>query len=246
MLKYSIAAVALLASTSFALADQMDRGDKGAGAANSASEHAPGQMKDSGSARDLAPGQMKEGQSAKDYAPGHQKDNSATRSDEKAGSGRRSEDNTRSRDMKSEHNAKSDASDRNAKSDRDAARNERADDKTRHEQSRSENRKGNASTGTSEGTEGRSGGKGSITNISKEQRTRVGSCSRDIMLNRRNLGFRSTSASLYRIPCTSYPIPEDIVLIVPGLSWTIPTSYWGTTIVSPSSIRIPLRSLILS
>jgi hypothetical protein len=216
MLKYSIAAVALLASTSFALGDQMDRGDRGAGATNPASEHAPGQVRDSGSARDLAPGQMKEGQSTKDYAPGHQKDNSAARSDEKGGSARRSEDNTRSRDMKSEHNAKSDASDRNAKSDRDAARNERADDKTRHEQSRSENRKGNASTGTSEGTEGRSGGKGSITNISKEQRTRVGSVfSRHHVEPARNLRVSVNVGVALPHSVHLYPIPEDIVLIVP-------------------------------
>ena len=51
----------------------MDRGDKGSGASNSATEHAPGQMKDSGSAKDFAPGQTKEGTSAKDYAPGQQK-----------------------------------------------------------------------------------------------------------------------------------------------------------------------------
>jgi len=61
MLKYSIAAAALLAASSLAVAEQMDRGDKGAGpSTNSAVEHAPGQMKDSGSAKDFAPGQRKE------------------------------------------------------------------------------------------------------------------------------------------------------------------------------------------
>ena len=79
----------------------MDRGDKGSGASNSATEHAPGQMKDSGSAKDFAPGQTKEGTSAKDYAPGQQKEDSATRSDEKGGSTRKSEESEHSRDMKS-------------------------------------------------------------------------------------------------------------------------------------------------
>ena len=59
MLKYSLATIALLASTSFALAQDMDRGDKGSGASNSATEHAPGQMKDSGSAKDIAPGRRR-------------------------------------------------------------------------------------------------------------------------------------------------------------------------------------------
>ena len=57
MLKYSIAAAALLASTSLVLADAADRGGKGPGMSSSASEHAPGQMKDSGSAKEFAPGQ---------------------------------------------------------------------------------------------------------------------------------------------------------------------------------------------
>jgi hypothetical protein len=230
MTKYSIAAVALLASCSFALADQMDRGDKGAGAANSAAEHAPGQMKGSGSAKDFAPGQMKEGQSAKDYAPGHQKDNSAAHSDERGGPGRRSEDDTRSRDMKSEHNAKSDASDRNAKSDRDAARSERAgekskneraddrsrDDRSRHEQSRSETRKGGSATGASEGTEGRADRKGSITSVSEEQKTRVKSAfSRHHVEPARNLNVSVNVGVTLPHSVHLYPIPEDIVLIVP-------------------------------
>ena len=78
MLKYSVAVVALLASTSLACAQQADHGsNNGAGMSNSASEHAPGQMKDSGSAKeggsakDLTPGQNKgAGNSAKDLAPG--------------------------------------------------------------------------------------------------------------------------------------------------------------------------------
>ena len=53
MLKYSVAVVALLAGTSLACAQQPDHGsnNSGAGMSNSASEHAPGQMKDSGSAK---------------------------------------------------------------------------------------------------------------------------------------------------------------------------------------------------
>ena len=60
MLKYSVAAAALIAASSLAVADQMDRGDKGAGSnANSAAEHAPGPMKDSGAAKDSRPDKEK-------------------------------------------------------------------------------------------------------------------------------------------------------------------------------------------
>jgi hypothetical protein len=242
MLKYSLATIALLASTSFALAQDMDRGDKGSGASNSATEHAPGQMKDSGSAKDLAPGQTKEGTSAKDYAPGQQKEDSATRSDEKGGSTRKSEESEHSRDMKSDRNEKTDASDQKAKSDRDAAKDERADDKSRdeklrHEHEGSETRKGGASTGASEGTEGRiethkggastgvsegtegrSGGRVSITKVSEDKKVRVKSVFARHRVERVrdlgvavNVGVRLPRNKVRRV----YPVPEEIVRIVP-------------------------------
>ena len=223
MLKYSLATIALLASTSFALAQEMDRGDKGSGASNSATEHTPGQMKDSGSAKDLAPGQTKEGTSAKDYAPGQQKEDSATRSDEKGGSTRKSEESEHSRDMKSDRNEKTDASDQKAKSDRDAAKDERADDKSRdeklrHEHERSETRKGGASTGASEGTEGRSGGRVSITKVSEDKKVRVKSVFARHHVERVrdlgvavNVGVRLPRSKVRRV----YPVPEEIVRIVP-------------------------------
>ena len=53
MIKYTIAAIALLAGTSLVYADPADHGNSGGGGmSNSASEHAPGQMKDSGSAKE--------------------------------------------------------------------------------------------------------------------------------------------------------------------------------------------------
>lgn len=223
MLKYSLATIALLASTSFTLAQDMDRGDKGSGASNSATEHAPGQMKDSGSAKDLAPGQTKEGTSAKDYAPGQQKEDSATRSDEKGGSTRKSEESEHSRDMKSDRNEKTDASDQKAKSDRDAAKDERADDKSRdeklrHEHEGSETHKGGASTGVSEGTEGRSGGRVSITKVSEDKKVRVKSVFARHRVERVrdlgvavNVGVRLPRNKVRRV----YPVPEEIVRIVP-------------------------------
>ena len=126
MLKYSVAVIALLASTSLACAQQQDRGsNSGAGGmSNSASEHAPGQMKDSGSsAKELAPGQNKgAGNSAKDLAPGRMKDSSASKSDDKSYE-HRSQNETSHGGRDADRNAK-DTSDRLKDSDHYNAKND--------------------------------------------------------------------------------------------------------------------------
>lgn len=222
MLKYSIAVAALIAASSLAVADQMERGDNGAGPnANSAAEHAPGQMKDSGPAKDFAPGQRKEeGSSSKELSPGHLKDNAASRSDEKGGLDRKSENSeglkNKSSDRHSEggadRNSKADKSDRNAKNDRL----EQSDKMKKDEQSRGEPQKSNTSTGASQGTEGRSGGKGSITGVTEEQRTRV----KSVFIQHHVEPARGLNVSVnvgVALPHSVhlYPVPEDIVTIVP-------------------------------
>jgi hypothetical protein len=220
MLKYSIAVAALLAASSLAVADQVDRGDKSSGASsNSAAEHAPGQMKDSGSAKDFAPGQRKEeGSSAKEMSPSSLKDNSTSRSDEKSGLKRKSENaegmkKSSDRDAKnnSDRNLKAEPSDHNAQNDRFDQR-----DKMKNDQSRTETQRSNNSTGASEGTEGRSGGKGSITGVTEEQRTRV----KSVFIQHRVEPARGLDVSVnvgVALPRSVhlYPVPEDIVLIVP-------------------------------
>jgi len=120
MLKYSIAAVALAACSSMALADPMDHGG-GASGGNSAVEHAPGQMKgSSGSAKDFAPGQMKgEGNSAKDFAPGQEKKDRASGLEDKSQRNKQSENFEGRKD--SDRGLKGDRGDsqKNARSDRD-------------------------------------------------------------------------------------------------------------------------------
>jgi hypothetical protein len=222
-LKYSIAVAALLAASSLAAADQMDRGDKGPGAgSNSAAERAPGQMKDSGSAKDFAPGQRKEeGSSAKEMSPGHLKDNSASRSEEKSGIKRKSENSEGLKDKNSDRNAakeadrdsKAGSSDHNAQNDRL----EQRDKMKKNEQSRTETQRSGSSTGASEGTEGRSGGgKGSITGVTEEQRTRV----KSVFIQHRVEPARGLNVSVnvgVALPRSVhlYPVPEDIVMIVP-------------------------------
>ena len=249
MLKYSVAVVALLASTSLACAQQADHGsNNGAGMSNSASEHAPGQMKDSGSAKeggsakDLAPGQNKgDGNSAKDLAPGRMKDGSASKSDDKNyehrsqnETGRSGKDadrnakNTSDRTKDSDRNAKDDAdreyknSDRNAKNNADRenknsdrnAKNDGSSDRNGKNELRNEHSR--SSTGASEGSEGRSEHRGSIANVTSEQKTRIRTVfSRHHVEPARNLNVSVNVGVALPRSVHLYPVPEDIVLIVP-------------------------------
>jgi len=238
MLKYSIAAVALVACSSLAVADQMDRGSQGAGSSNSAAEHAPGQLKGSGSAKELAPGQTKEeGSSAKEQSPGHMKNSAESKSG--AGEKSRSSENEslkgsdksgsdKMQRSESSEGMKDDETSRSADRDRDRdmkgkdldknAKGENLDrDKTT--ESRRDMEKGSSSTGTSAGTEGREGregGKGSIASVTSEQRTRV----KSVFMQHRVEPARDLNVSVnvgVALPHSVhlYPIPQDIVEIVP-------------------------------
>ena len=234
MLKYSVAVVALLAGTSLACAQQPDHGsnNSGAGMSNSASEHAPGQMKDSGSAKgsakDLAPGQNKgDGNSAKDLAPGRMKDGSASKSGDKSNEHRSQNENDRSgkdsdRNAKntpdhakdSDRNAKNDADRNNQNSDRNA-KNEGSSDRN-HGKNESSNEHSRSSTGASEGSEGRSEHRGSIANVTSEQKTRIRTVfSRHHVEPARNLNVSVNVGVALPRSVHLYPVPEDIVLIVP-------------------------------
>jgi hypothetical protein len=231
MLKYSVAVVALLAGTSLACAQQPDHGSNNGstGMSNSASEHAPGQMKDSGSsANDLAPGKGA-GNSSKDLAPGRMKDDSASKSDEK-NYDHRSQNETGRTGKDAGHNAKNTLdrakdTDRNAKND-DEHNNKNRDRNAKSEgssdrgtsQSRNENARSNkSSTGASEGSEGRSEHRGSIANVTSEQRTRVKTVfSRHHVEPARNLNVSINVGVALPHSVHLYPVPEDIVLIVPN------------------------------
>ena len=119
----------------------------------------------------------------------------------------------------SDRNAKNDA-DRNSKAEQTDrnAKNDRSDqsDKMKNEQSRTETQRSNSSTGASEGTEGRSNVKGSITGVTEEQRTRV----KSVFIQHRVEPARGLNVSVnigVALPRSVhlYPVPEDIVTIVP-------------------------------
>ena len=236
MLKYSVAVIALLASTSLACAQQQDRGsNSGAGGmSNSASEHAPGQMKDSASsAKELAPGQNKgAGNSAKDLAPGRMKDSSASKSDDKSYE-HRSQNETSHGGRDADRNAK-DTSDRlkdsnHYKAKNDADRNSKNPDRNakdegssdRHngvkkDKSRNEHSRSSSSTGASEGSEGRSGAKGSVANVTSEQKTRIKTIfTRHHVEPARNLNVSVNVGVALPRSVHLYPVPEDIIAIVP-------------------------------
>jgi hypothetical protein len=158
---------------------------------------------------------MKSEGSARDNAPGHEKNSSDKMN-------QRSENKSKDFDRNSKNNDRADrgekSSDRNAKDDRDLkdrnAKNDR--DRDRNE-ARGKDRNG-ASTGASEGAEGRSGGgRGSITSVTTEQKTKIRSVfTRHHVEPARNLNV-SVNVGV-RIPHTVhlYPVPTEVIEIVPA------------------------------
>ncbi len=206
-MKYSLAALALAASSVFALAQeppppggnsgggqQMDRGadQSGQGAPSgaevpSARDQAPGQMKDGGSARDDAPGELKgDGRSARDQAPGQRKDDAAEAPSRNEGYSKRGD------------SASPDAKQR------------------RTEKSGSDS---GAGSGASSGEAGSSssGQKGSVAEVTQEQKSKVKSAfgghkvkpARDIDINV-NVGVAVPRS------VTVYSVPADVIAIVPA------------------------------
>jgi hypothetical protein len=159
---------------------------------------------------------MKSEGSARDYAPGHRKDSSDQRSENKSKDFDRDNKNRDRVDRgEKNRNATQDKnhSDRNATNERDLKdRNAKGD-----RDGKNESRNGHSSsTGASEGSEGRSEHRGSITNVTSEQKTRVKSVfSRHHVQPARNLNVSVNVGVALPRSVHLYPIPEDIVVIVP-------------------------------
>ncbi len=207
MLKYSIAALALVASSTFAFADPNNWGAKvPSGSSGATMEHSSGgAMKESGAL-------MKEDRSsASDARPNSSKETAASRSDE----GKSKLDRQQAKG--DEQNSKSDK--RQAQdSDRGADNGDRADRNERMgaDQSRDKSKANRSSTGASEGTEGKSGTKGSIANISTEQKTRLKSVfSGHLVAPARDINVAVSVGIVVPRSVHFYPVPEDVVTIVP-------------------------------
>ena len=167
---------------------------------------------------------MKSEGSARENAPGHEKNSAGKQSE----NGSKELDRTNTdRDhadrgeKNSKHSAKNDRdndrSERNAKNDRDHDdRNARNNDKDHNKNEARAHEHGGASTGASEGTEGRSGGRGSITSVTTEQKTRIRSVfTRHHVEPARNLNVAVNVGVRLPHSVHLYPVPSDVIEIVP-------------------------------
>lgn len=194
---------------------------------SSASDYSPGHEKQSGSAKEHAPGNMKSEGSARDYAPGHRKDSSdkLNRRSENKTKDLNHNNNNRDRadrgEKNSERNAKNDRdkdrSNRNATNERDRRDRNAKNDRDRNKNEARAHERGGASTGASEGAEGRSGDRGSITSVTTEQKTKI----RSVFTQHRVEPARNLNVAVnvgVRLPHSVhlYPVPQDVIEIVPA------------------------------
>jgi hypothetical protein len=241
MLKYSVAIAALLISAPVAFAQgagEARHGSEGPGASMSRSDASGSNLKsgsgpqdnsgassgassgssgssssasDDGLGQNKGSGSAKSEGSARDNASGHVKDR-PDKMDKRSEGKANSRDADRNADRggrKSAPNAQNDNgrdhNERNANADRDRS-NDAAHAKDHN----------GASTGASEGTAGRSGGRGSVASVTTDQKTRIGSVfTRHHVEPARNLNVVVNVG--VRLPRSAhfYPVPEDVIAIVP-------------------------------
>jgi hypothetical protein len=219
MLKYSIAALALVAGSSLAVADP-NNGGPGAG-----SSSAGGAMQHSGSMSGGATtgnGEMKmkeSGASSKEMRSGEMKGDRSQASDNGAGSMQKQKPDRQQASDEKGNGSKSDRqaedNNRKMKPDQRADRNDRNDRKA-SDQAKDQSRADKSATGASEGTEGKARPKGSLTNINPEQKTRVISAFSDHRVApARDIGVAVNVGVVVPRSVHFYPIPDEIVSIVP-------------------------------
>ena len=210
MLKYSIAALALVASSTFAFADPNNGGAKvPSGSSGATMEHSSGGSMSGGAMKESGALMKEDRSSASDARPNSSKETAASRSDE----GKSKLDRQQAKgDERKGDNRQAQDSDRGANNGDRADRNERMG----ADQSRDKSKANRSSTGASEGTEGKSGTKGSIANISTEQKTRVKSVfSGHLVAPARDINVAVSVGVVVPRSVHFYPVPEDVVTIVP-------------------------------
>ena len=216
MLKYSIAAVALVATSTFALADPNTGGAPGAslsgGAGGAAMDHSGG-----GSPA----GAMKGGTTEGNGGPGMNKSDARP---SKSVDGGMKGDRSAAGATGEEHNAK----DRNRQvgesegkmkngqhSDRvedRAERNEGKSSKQAHDNGRADN----GATGAGEGAEGKARPRGTLTNVNPEQKTRVRAAfGGHRVAPARDIGIAVNVGVVVPRTVHFYPLPPEIVTIAP-------------------------------
>jgi Protein of unknown function (DUF1236) len=228
MLRYSIVALALAASSTFALADPNSGGAKGPASSGGAMEHSQGAtpggpmggaMKEghSGSGNALRGSEMKGDRSsdASEDRSRSMRKNSA--SEEKRGKADRQQASDEKGNFK-DRNRQAEDNDRASKRDQRAQSSDHKK-RTNSDQAADQSRRDKGATGASEGTEGKSAPKGSVANISPEQKMRMKSAfGSHHVAPARNIGVAVNVGVVVPRSVHFYPIPEDIVTIVPDYS----------------------------
>ena len=235
MLKYSIAALALVAGSTCAFADPNGSAGPsspgGAGGGGAAMERSGGSSmrgdsmeKGAGPSKEFG-GSMKEDRGLRGVERGSARENSAA--DEGARDHSKRQANDDDRQLKNERQAgdrERQGQNRQAKDEDQNAKHKSSDRADRNDRNDRDNRMGAAeksrndrsSTGASEGTEGKGGPKGSITSVSPEQKTRV----RAAFAGHRVAPARDIGVAVnvgVRIPRSVhiYAVPAAIISIVP-------------------------------
>lgn len=199
----------------------------------SAKDMAPGRTKDGASAKEESPGHSKD-QSASgryektpsdksDHAEGPKNDRDRNAKDQSA-------EHTNDRFDNSEKNKSEHSSTENKSSGSTGAsegvggkdpsmersdKNDRLHNNAKTERSSTE-RKSYGSTGASEGAEGHAGGKGAITGVTEEQRTRVRPVFAEHRVEpARDLGISVKVGVALPHSVHLYPVPREVVIIIP-------------------------------
>lgn len=231
MLKYSIAALALVATSTFALADPNNGGPgaggagPGGGAGGAAMEHsggAPGgAMKgeggpslkgDSSPSKSFSGGEMKSGRNEGKEGSRKSMDKAESSADRKTE--KNSENQLNDKENARQHNRQAEDYDRSGKREDRAERSDRKD-RMRSDEAKDNSRADRGATGASEGAEGKARAKGSLTNLSTEQKTRVRHAFRDHRVAPAHIGRSVNIGVVIPRSVEIYPVPSAIIAIAP-------------------------------
>jgi hypothetical protein len=232
MLKYSLAALALVASSTFALAEPNNggAGGGGGGPGGGAMQHSGGGMGGGGGGEMKGMGGGDKGGPAGNFRGGEMKGDRGSSAQERSGSMHRDSASDEKSSRSDRHQARdedrgsagrnrhAEDNDRSMKGKERSDRNDRADrnDRRDSDQARDNSRRDRASTGAGEGTEGKARPRGSLTSISSEQKTRVRAAFRDHRGSpARDIGVAVNVGVVVPRSVHFYPIPQAILTIAP-------------------------------
>ncbi|WP_414463911.1 DUF1236 domain-containing protein [Hyphomicrobium sp. DY-1] len=236
MLKFSLTALALVATSTFAMADpNMSKPGGGNGPGGGAMERSGGDLKggglgdrgmgnrgpamkgsEAGQAKSLGDRQMRSDRSEAQESHRDATDRSASSGDRKNDA--RSENMPNDKRNTHQYNRQAEDNNSSGKRENRADTNDR-NDRARSNEARDNSRPDRGATGAGEGTEGKAGAKGSLTNISPEQKTKVRAAfSGHRVAPARDIGVDVRVGVVVPRSVHFYPLPPTIVTIAPDYS----------------------------